>query len=57
MNHPHYEVNKSHEQHQLDLLYVAYNVFQENTYKYILTAVSVESKNKITRALRTKKMQ
>ena len=37
-NHPHYDVTKSNEQHQFDLLYLSH-IFEGNTYKYILTEV------------------
>ena len=36
MNHPHYDVTKFKAQHQFDLFYVPHNVFERNTYKYIL---------------------
>ena len=55
INHPHYDVTKPNEQHQFDLLYVSHNVFEGNTYKYVLTGVDVPSRNKVARALRTKK--
>ena len=42
INHPHYDVTKPNEQHQFDLLYVPHNVFEGNTYKYILTGVDVD---------------
>ena len=42
-NHPSYDVTKSNEQHQFDLLYVLHNNFGGNTYKYILTGVDVAS--------------
>ena len=41
INYPHYDVTKPNEQHQFDSLYVRHNVFQGNTYKYILTGVDV----------------
>ena len=37
------------------MLYVPHNIFEGNTYKYILTGVDVASRYKVTRALRTKK--
>ena len=43
INHPSYDVTKSNEQHQFDLLYVLHNNFGGNTYKYILTGVDVAS--------------
>ena len=48
-------MTKTNEQHQFDLLYMPHNVFERNTYKYILTGVDVASRYKVTRALRTKK--
>ena len=55
VNHPHYDVTKPNEQHQFDLLYMPHNVFEGNTYKYILTNVDVASRYKVARALMTKK--
>ena len=55
INHPHYDVTKSNEQHQFDLLYMPHNLFEENTYKYILTGAGVVSRYKVARPLRTKK--
>ena len=55
INHPHYDVTKPNEQHQFDLLYMPHNVFEGNTYKYILTDIDVASRYKVSRALRTKK--
>ena len=52
---PHYDVTKPNEQHQFDLLYMSHNVFEGNTYKYILTGVNVVSRYKVARPLRTKK--
>ena len=56
IHHPHYDVTKPNEQHQFDLLYMPHNLFEENTYKYILTGVDVASRYKVARALRTKKL-
>ena len=39
----------------LILLYMPYNVFNGNTYKYILTGIDVPSRYKVARALNTKK--
>ena len=36
INHPHYDVTKPNEQHQFDILYMPHNLFEGNTYKYIL---------------------
>ena len=55
IHHPHYDVTKPNEQHQFDLLYMPHNLFEGNTYKYILTAVDVASRYKVARPLRTKK--
>ena len=46
---------KPNEEHQFNLLYMPYNIFEGNTYKYILTGVDIESRYKVTRALKTKK--
>ena len=43
------------EQHQLDILYMPHNVFEGNTYNYILTGIDVASRYKVARLLRTKK--
>ena len=45
-DHPHYNVTKPNEQHQLNLLYMPLNIFEGNTYKYILTGVDVASRYK-----------
>ena len=55
IHHPHYDVTKPNEQHQFDLLYLPHNVFEGNTYKYILTGIDVASRYKVSRPLRTKK--
>ena len=55
INHRHYDVTKPKEQHQFHLLYMPHNVFEGNTYKYILTGIVVASRCKDTRPLRTKK--
>ena len=55
INHPYYDVTKPNEQHQFDLLYMPHNVFEGNTYKYILTGLDVASRYKVARPLRTKK--
>ena len=48
-------MTKPNEQHQFDLLYMPHNLFEGNTYKYILTGIDVASRYKVTRSLRTKK--
>ena len=55
INHLHYDVTKPNEQHQFDLFYLPHNVFEGNTYKYILTGIDVASRYKVSRPLRTKK--
>ena len=41
IHHPHYDVTKPNEQHQFDLLYMPHNLFEGNTYKYILTDIDL----------------
>ena len=55
INHPHHNVTEPNEQHQLDIIYMPHNVFEGNTYKYILTEIDVVSRYKVTRPLKTKK--
>ena len=55
IHHPHYDVTKPSEQHQFDLLYMPHNLFEGNTYKYILTGIDIASRYKVARPLRTKK--
>ena len=55
IHHPHYDATKPHEQHQSDLLHMPHNLFEGNTYKYILTGIDVASRYKVARPLRTKK--
>ena len=55
INHPHYDVTKPNEQHQFDLLYMPHNVFEGNTYKYILRGIDVASRCKVARLFRMKK--
>ena len=55
IQHPHYDVTKPNEQHQFHLLYILYNLFEGNTYKYILTGIDVASRYKVARPLMTKK--
>ena len=47
-------MTKPYEQHQFDLFYMPQNIFEGNTYKYILTSVDIASRYKFARALRTK---
>ena len=55
IHHPHYNMTKPNEQHQLDLLYMSHKVFQGKSYKYILTGVDVALRYKVARAPKTKK--
>ena len=55
IHHPHYDVTKPNEQHQFDLLYMPHNVFEGNTYKYILRGIDVASRCKVARLFRMKK--
>ena len=55
MHHPHYDLTKSNEQHQFDLLYIHHNLVEGNTYQYILTGIDVSSRYKVARPSRTKK--
>ena len=48
-------MTKPNDQHQFDLLYMSHNVFEGNTYKYILTGIDLASRYTVARALRTKK--
>ena len=47
-------MTKPSKQHQFDLLYMPHNLFEENTYQYILTGIDVASKYKFARPLRAK---
>ena len=55
INHPHYDVTKPNEQHQFDLVHMPHNVFEGNTYKYILSGVDVASRYRVANPLTTKK--
>ena len=55
IHHPHYDVTKPTEQHQYDLLNMSHNLFEGNTYKYILTGINVASRYKVARPRKTKK--
>ena len=55
INHPHYDVTKPNEQYQFDLLYMHQNLYEGNTYKYILTGIDVATRYKVARPLRTKR--
>ena len=54
VNHPHYNVTKPNEQHQFDLLYMPHNLFEGNTYKYILTGIDVDQEIKSPGSLKPK---
>ena len=47
-------MTKPSKKHQFDLLYMPHNLFEENTYQYILTGIDVASKYKFARPLRAK---
>ena len=55
IHHPHYDGTNPNKQHLFDLLYMSHNLFEGNTYKYILTGIDVASRHKVVRPLRTKK--
>ena len=55
INHPHYDVTEPNERHQFDILSMLHNLFEGNTYKYILTGIDVASRYKTARHLKTKK--
>ena len=48
-------MTKSNERLQFVLLYIPHNLFEGNTYKYILTGIDVASRRKVARALKTRK--
>ena len=48
-------MTKANEQRQFDLLCMAHNPFEGNTYNYILTGVDVASRYKFATPVRTKK--
>ena len=54
VNHPHYDVTEPNKQHQFDILYMPHNLFEGNTYKYVLTGIDVASRYKVTRPRKTK---
>ena len=54
INHLHYDVTEPNKQHQFDLVYMPHNLFEGNTYKYILTCTDIASRYKVARPLRTK---
>ena len=56
IHHSHYDVTKSNEQHQFDLVNMPYNAFEGNTYKYLLSGIDVASRYRIVKPLTTKKL-
>ena len=52
INLPHYDVTKPNKQRQFDILYMPHNLFEENTYKYILTGINVASRYKVATPLK-----
>ena len=48
-------MTEPNEQYQFDILYMPHNLYEGNTYKYILTGIDVASRYKVARPLRTKK--
>ena len=54
INHPHCDVTKPNENHQFDILYMPHNLFERNTYKFILTGIDVASRYKVVRPIRAK---
>ena len=47
IHHPHYDVTKPNEQHQFDLFYMPLNLFEGNTYKYILTSIRTTKSSEV----------
>ena len=47
-------MTKPHEQHQFDILYMPQNLFEGNTYKYILTGIDVVSRYKVAKPIKIK---
>ena len=43
-HHPHYDVTTPNEQLLFDLLYMPHNIFEGNTYKYILKGIDLASR-------------
>ena len=48
-------MTRPNEQHQFDILHMPHNLFERNTYKYILTGIDIASRYKVARPLQTKK--
>ena len=43
IHHPHYDVTKSNEQHQFDLLYMPHNLFEGNMHKHMMLHQDIKS--------------
>ena len=54
INDPH-TIRQLNGQYQFDILFMPQNLFEGNTYKYILTGIDVASRYKVARPLNTKK--
>ena len=48
-------MTEPNEQHLFDILCISHNLFEGNTYKYILTGINVVSRYKVARPLKTSK--
>ena len=48
-------MTKPNKQHQFDILCIPHNLFEGNTYKYVLTGIDFASRYKVARPLRTTK--
>ena len=55
INYPHDNITKPNEQHQFDLVHMPHDVFEGNTYKYLLSGVDVTSRYGVAKPLMTKK--
>ena len=54
IHYPHYDVTKPNEQQQFDLIPMPHNVFEGNTYRYILSGIAVASDLRSQSLLRPK---
>ena len=52
---PHCDVTKPNEQHQFDLVDMPHDVFEGNTYRYLLTSIDVALRYKVAKPLMIKK--
>ena len=57
IDHPHYDVTKPNEEYQFDLAHMPHDVFEGNTYRYLLTGIDVTSRYKVAKPLLTKKIK